>query len=130
MRRYRYGDPTKASRIQWKSALYFLAAWNVLGIVVYKVYKSKKKDETPEWDKLTTTQKYMQLVTVGGNKPIEKVQMSGLTPVRTEEFKKKSDCKDEFCDAYDHDPLKDARFISMDFGPFNNSRCHEHLENK
>lgn len=35
-----------------------------------------------------TAQKYMQLVTVGGNKPIEKVQMSGLTPVRTEEFKK------------------------------------------
>lgn len=56
MKKYRYGDPTKISLFKkYGNFLYFFAAWNLLGIVVWKSMSVKKKTVDETWDEKTSS---------------------------------------------------------------------------
>jgi hypothetical protein len=53
MKRYRFNSPNQTLFAKYSKYLYFFAAWNVLGMVLFAKVSTKFQNENPEYDKLS-----------------------------------------------------------------------------
>ena len=53
MKRYRFNSPNQTLFAKYSKYLYFFAAWNVLGMVLFAKVSTKVQTENPEYDKLS-----------------------------------------------------------------------------
>ncbi|KAL5007963.1 hypothetical protein ScPMuIL_013544 [Solemya velum] len=66
MRRYRYGDPSKIGAFRTVTSLvYFVVAWNAVGIIAYYAWSKKKTKEDPDFEKKTSRQRYLDMIGFG-----------------------------------------------------------------
>ncbi|KAK2183882.1 hypothetical protein NP493_293g03033 [Ridgeia piscesae] len=60
MKKYAYGGPGRT--YVKKNWMYFFFAWNAFGLVAYQWYKMKKEKRDDKWSAMTSTQKYLSMM--------------------------------------------------------------------
>ncbi|KAK7504837.1 hypothetical protein BaRGS_00003865 [Batillaria attramentaria] len=83
MRKYRYGNPTQHGIFRkYGNFIYFFAAWNLFGFVVWKTMTAQKRKEDKDWDSKSSTDKYLAMT--GIKDKIQRVKIQGFTQVQDE----------------------------------------------
>lgn len=89
MKRYRFNSPNQTLFAKYSKYLYFFAAWNVLGMVLFAKVSNKLRNENPEYDKLSSQQRILYLFGYDkSNTKIDRYTIKGLT-VKGEEITSK-----------------------------------------
>jgi len=80
MRKYRFGEANGAAGwLKRTNIIYFVLAWNAFGICAYQYWKTRKSKDNPEWQQMSSAQKYLSYTSDPDDK-VTVVTMSGFTP--------------------------------------------------
>ncbi|PVD32300.1 hypothetical protein C0Q70_07733 [Pomacea canaliculata] len=80
MKKYRYGDPAKSGILRkYGRWIYFVVAWNLLGVVAWNALNVKKSKSDENWDSKSANQRYLEIIGIKENTKHIKIQ--GLSKV-------------------------------------------------